>query len=419
MHMRSSFAQIWLLILIPGMAFAQPSTPAAPSQIISTAVTAELADQPAATPPEKATPVQEGLFPKSIRIPGTELSLGIGGYVKVDVIQDFNAIGDAFEFKTNTIPADGTAAAAQSGLTTIHARETRVNLDLRSNTPHGKFRAFVEGDFFGSGNSFRLRHGFGEFGRLLGGQTWTTFMDISARPLTLDFEGPDGEVFVRQAMVRWTQPLAPNWTLAVAAENPTPQFAIPAGVSGSARNNVPDIPASVRYQRPRGHVQVAGLLRQLRFDGGQGTDNESVTGWGVNATFAVTTVGKDSLQGQFMIGQGVARYIEALGGQNVDAVLVDGDGLTAVRAQGGLVGYTHHWQPTLKSGIAYSTASVDDAAGLAGSTVQRTQDVRVTTIFTPYPLVDVGGEILWGRRDNLDGSHGVAVRFQFAVIFRL
>lgn len=363
--------------------------------------------------------VEEGVFPKSIRIPGTELSLGIGGYVKVDFIQDFSAIGDAFEFRTNTIPARGSAAAAQSGQTTIHARETRFNLDLRSEAPQGKFRAFVEGDFFGSGNAFRLRHGFGEFGHLLGGQTWTTFMDISARPLTLDFEGPDGEVFVRQAMLRWTQPLSPRWTLAVAVENPTPQFAIPTDVSGSARSNMPDIPVNVRYTASRGHVQVAGLLRQLRFDGGEDVSNMSTLGWGLNATFGVRAIGQDQVQGQFMVGEGVARYIEALGGQNVDAVLSADGSLSAIRSQGGLIGYTRHWHARLRSGLAYSTASVDDHTGLGGGVIERTQDLRMTLVYTPYPLVDVGGEVLWGRRDNQDGSHGDAWRLQFAVIYRL
>ena len=41
--------------------------------------------------------VEEGLFPKSFKIPGTDLSLAVGGYVKVDFIQDFSSIGDAFE----------------------------------------------------------------------------------------------------------------------------------------------------------------------------------------------------------------------------------------------------------------------------------------------------------------------------------
>ena len=152
--------------------------------------------------PEELPPkvVEEGIIPKSIRIPGIDLSLKFGGYAKVDFIQDFSAIGNADQFKTNTIPAEGTDEAAQSGRTTIHARETRVNMDLRSGDQ--KFRVFVEGDFYGTSNAFRLRHAYGEFRGLLGGQTWSTFQDISARPLTIDYEGPDGEVFVRQAMIR-------------------------------------------------------------------------------------------------------------------------------------------------------------------------------------------------------------------------
>jgi hypothetical protein len=34
------------------------------------------------------------------------------------------------------------------------------------------------------------------------------------------------------------------------------------------------------------------------------------------------------------------------------------------------------------------------------------------------PLMDLGGELLWGRRDKMDGSHGRAVRLQFAMKYR-
>ena len=160
--------------------------------------------------------------------------------MKVDFIQDFSGIGDAYEFKTNSIPVDGSAAAEQSGRTTIHARETRLNLDLRSNgTDTHHFRAFVEADFYGDGNALRMRHAYGEFGPILGGQTWSTLQDISARALTVDFEGPDGEVFVRQAMIRFTHKIDAHWTVAVAAENPSPQFAVPSGLTGSARSMGP------------------------------------------------------------------------------------------------------------------------------------------------------------------------------------
>jgi hypothetical protein len=363
--------------------------------------------------------VEEGIFPKSIRIPGTDLSLGIGGYVKLDVVQDFSAIGDAFEFRTNTIPATDSAAAAQSGQTTIHARETRINLDLRTDTSDAKFRAFVEGDFYGSGNAFRLRHGFGELGPLLGGQTWTTFMDISARPFTLDFEGPDGEVFVRQAMLRWRSTLGAHWSWAVAVESPTPQFAVPSSLDGAARSNVPDVPAYVRYEQPRGHVQLGLILRQIRFDGGEDVANDSTITAGVNATFSVKTTGSDLLQGQFMIGEGMARYIEALGGQNLDAILTPEARIYGLRTQAGMLAYTHHWREALRSVVAYSTASVDDDPGLPSTAIERTQDVRLNLVWTPFRLVDIGGEILWGRRANQDGSRGDAWRFQFSTIYRL
>ena len=375
-------------------------------------------DQPPQTGPKI---VEEGLFPKSIRIPGTDLSLGIGGYVKVDFIQDLDAIGDAYEFKVNSIPAAGTSAAAQSGRTTIHARETRLNLDLRSEGSGGnQFRAFVEGDFFGDGNAFRMRHAFGEFGPILGGQTWSTFQDITARGLTVDFEGPDGEVFVRQPMIRFTHKVGSTWTMAVAVENPTPQFAVPTELTGSARAMMPDIPGFVRYQRGAGHVQVAGLVRQVRFDStASGVEDTSTVGLGLNTTFVLPLRPGYQLLGQFVIGDGTARYIEGLGGQNLDAVLASTGSIQNIRTQAGNLSYIHKWSTTVKSGLAISTSFVDDNGSLPSTAIERLMDVRANVIWTPYRLVDVGGEVLWGERRNQNGTSGEAWRVQFAIIYRL
>jgi hypothetical protein len=364
--------------------------------------------------------VEEGLFPKSIKIPGTDLSFGIGGYVKVDFIQDFSGIGNAFEFQTNTIPVEGSPAADQSGRTTIHARETRFNFDLRSEgTGRHHFRAFVEGDFYGDGNAFRMRHAYGEFGPILGGQTWSTFQDISARGLTIDFEGPDGEVFVRQAMIRFTHRIDEHWTVAVAAENPSPQFAVPGGFTGSARAAMPDIPGYVRYQRGAGHVQVAGLVRQLRFDGTADSGNATAAGWGLNTTFVLPFREGYQLLGQFAIGEGTGRYIEGLGGQNLDAVLTSSGDLHGIRTQAGNIGYIHKWSATVRSGMSFSTSSVEDDSSLPSTAIDRLMDVRANVIWTPYRLVDFGGEVLWGERRNKDGSSGDAWRLQFAIIYRL
>ncbi len=362
--------------------------------------------------------VEEGAFPTSIKIPGTDVSLAIGGYIKVDFIQDFSAIGDTNEFKVSTIPVQGSAAAAQSGQTTIHARETRLHLEVRSDGGGHQFRAFAEGDFFGDKNAFRMRHAYGEFGAVLGGQTWSTFQDITARPLTVDFEGPDGEVFLRTPMIRVSLAIAPNWKLAVAVENPAPQFSVPSDLSGAPRSTMPDIPAHVRYEHGKGHFQMAGMVRQLRFDSNAEDADVSVMGWGVNTTGAIA-IGRDQLQVQYAIGDGTARYIEALSGQNLDALLSSPRTLRTLRSQAAAVGYTHVWRAGLRSGYSYSTAGVEDDAALSGTTIDRTQDVRVNLFWTPYRLVDFAGELLWGERANKNGSNGEAWRFQFAAIYRL
>lgn len=116
-------------------------------------------------------------------------TIEIGGYVKTDVIHDFNAIATTDLFDPLAIPTDGRPGEN----TRFHARQTRLNLDLRADNT----QLFVETDFFGTTDPFRrsraflrLRHAYYSYGRLLAGQTWSTFMDESILPSTLDFESP-------------------------------------------------------------------------------------------------------------------------------------------------------------------------------------------------------------------------------------
>jgi len=354
--------------------------------------------------------------PGSIRIPGTDATVAFGGFAKVDFIQDFDAIGDPDEFKVNTIPVEGTPAADQGGRASLSARATRFNVEFRSPAPPaGELRAFVEGDFFGDKSVFRMRHAYGQLGRLLGGQTWSTFMDISARPVTIDLEGADAEILVRQAMIRYTQPLSKHLTWAIAVENPDPQFTVPAGMMGSPRSDAADLPTYFRYERDRGHFQVAGILRRIRFDGEQGDPDLAEIGWGLNGTFRIKTLGKFEFMGQIAHGQGIGRYIESFGGQSADAVITPAGDLETMRATAVVLGSVRHWRENLRSGITLSVADLETDSSQPGTSISRTEDARANLIWTPYRLVDCGGELLWGRREDRDDSRGDAWRFQFSI----
>jgi hypothetical protein len=42
----------------------------------------------------------------------------------------------------------------------------------------------------------------------------------------------------------------------------------------------------------------------------------------------------------------------------------------------------------------------------------------VNLFWSPWELVLIGGEVMWGERINKDGSRGDATRLQFAVKFK-
>ncbi|MFO0411015.1 MAG: hypothetical protein ACK50R_05175, partial [Planctomycetota bacterium] len=129
-------------------------------------------------------------FPKSYRngllITKDRWAVKIGGYVKADLIHDFDPIDSTDFFDPSTIPV----GSLDRSNTRFHARQTRMNLDARWLNESGiPLRFMIEGDFYGQGNTFRLRHAYGEYNRWIVGQTWTTFTHRAALPNTLDNVG--------------------------------------------------------------------------------------------------------------------------------------------------------------------------------------------------------------------------------------
>ncbi len=110
---------------------------------------------------------------------------------------------------------------ADGGSVDVIATPSRFNFDLRTPTGVGYMRAFIEGDFGGAKNTLRLRHAYGQWRRLIFGQTWSTFADPEAEPDMIDFEGLNAIVRFRQPQIRWSFPLSERVRMAMALEDPT------------------------------------------------------------------------------------------------------------------------------------------------------------------------------------------------------
>ncbi|TWU32037.1 DcaP family trimeric outer membrane transporter [Novipirellula artificiosorum] len=341
---------------------------------------------------------------------GEDVAMKIGGYVKADFIYDFNPIDSTDSFVTTDIPV---GAPARTN-TRFHARQTRLSFDTRWASDAHPVRMFVEGDFFGDNNSYRLRHAYGEVGSLLVGQTWTTFTDVASFPATLDFEGSVSSVNRRQALIRWTQPvLNENWTMAIAAENPQFDVVPPPGITGDSRTPSPDLVARLRLSEEWGQYQIACLYR---LGGFQPTDERVITGsaWGINLTGATLLTDKSKFYHQIVFGDGIGSY-RGLPDAAPETATTD----KVLGFTGWMVGITWDWNDRLSSNLTYAENALDNSLLQAASDERQTTYLAVNAIWNPVARVKVGIEYLYGLLETVDRKKGDAHRIQSALIFDL
>lgn len=338
------------------------------------------------------------------RIPGTETRMTIGGYVKVDLIHDLSPIGSPNFFDVSKIPTDGSTGSS----THLQAMESRLFVDVRRDSRFGEVRGFVEGDFYGSGNTVRLRHAYVQVGeRWLVGQTWSTFMDETIIPATLDFEKPAAYAFARHAQVRYTQPLGKKLQLSAALEEPSKNVEAPA--PGTVSNPLPDMVLRLKCKGDKGHVQITGFLGGVEFVPDSGTTQRMASA-GVNLSGALKVGAKDRLSAQVLYGPGVARHrFGTFGVPNAEGEL------SPITGVGATLGYQHQWAKEWTSFVVLNAGQDTPVDGQSPSDSELVTYGAVNLLwhFTPYAFAGV--EYLHGRHELISGADGSADRVMMSL----
>jgi hypothetical protein len=253
-------------------------------------------------------------FPGAWYLPGTTAAMKVGGYVDLSIVNSFDPLGSPDRFIVGSIPPTGTTVEGAESGTSVTASRSRVNLEYREQTKQGELRAFVEGDFQGDSDSFRLRHAFGQYHSVLAGKTWSTLMDLSADPEDLDNEGISGQIHLRQAQIRWFPQFGKKLNLNIAVEDSSTD-----ALNGDSLRGRADLVASLDHW-PRGlfgrwNYRIGFVLRDLKATMDNDATKENTTGWGVSASGRqpVSWWGeKDYLLWQLIYGKGMGHYINDL-----------------------------------------------------------------------------------------------------------
>jgi len=353
-------------------------------------------------------------YPGYFRLPGTQTLLRIGGYFKTEFIYDLKPAGNQYSFIPSTFPIPQNGGVNNS---TVSVRPTRMNLDFLIPVKSSSVRFFIEFDMFGTNATTpRLRHAYAQVANLLLGQSFSNFMDPDSGPDTLDFQGPNGQVSIRNPQIRYSIPLAEKTSLSFSIENASSDVSFTTPQFNSLPNSPsPDGAIKLRHEFTGGHVQLSTILRSPAAYLPDGR-HQSVFGWGVNLTGAWKVIGQDTFVYQGAYGAGYERYVNDTSGLGIDASPADAADphLKAVPLTALYGGYQHYWTKQLRSSAVYGFAQLQNTDLEPGSTFHQSDYSAANIIWNPFGSLNVGTEFLYGWITKMDNSKANVPRFIFS-----
>lgn len=311
-------------------------------------------------------------------------------------------------------------------------RQSRFGVSSNTPTRFGDLKTIFEWELFGVGadagqTTFRLRHAWGELGQFGAGQTWSGFMDIDVFPNSVEYWGPNAMVFYRNIQARWTPWSDGDSRFAITLEKP--------GASGDGGKfadrvaledvtgdfEVPDLAAHYRWADDWGHVQIAGILRKIKWN--DLNDDEfdlsgSETGWGINLS-GNYRLGPHVLRGSVVYGEGIQNYMNDAA-LDIGVVQNFSNPVRPIYGEAipllGIVAFLDlNWSNEWTSTIGYSIQDNDLTNGQPDSSFEKGQYALANILWHPHPSVLLGPEIQWARRDNFrDGFSSDDLRVQFS-----
>lgn len=311
-------------------------------------------------------------------------------------------------------------------------RQTRFGVKTSTPTSLGDLKTQFEFELFGVGvdagqTTIRLRHAYGELGQWGAGQTWSPFMDIDVFPNSVEYWGPNGMAFFRNVQVRW-MPIKGDTRLTIALERPGASadqgdFADRIALQGvRGRFPYPDLSAEYRLGGEWGYVELAGIVRYIRWDDTVPDPIDlsgHATGWGVNLSSNVK-LGKTVLKLQALYGEGIENYMNDAPADV--GVRVNTGSLTrpiegeALPVWGGVAFLDINWSERMTSTIGYSIVDMENSNGQSANAFKKGDYALANVMFYPVKDLMFGPEVQWGQRENFrDGFTSDDWRLQFTV----
>ena len=361
----------------------------------------------------------------TFKIPGSDTSLGFGGFTKLDVIhnsvgaRDATGLGNQV-FLASQIPVGSGVDNRRQGEVVLHAKESRIWFKSFTPNEFGDVTTHFEFDVLGAGgNNYtpRSRHAYGSIGHLLGGQTWTTFLNVKAIPETMDNIGSVGMLSpMRQPMVRWSQSVEGTgleWQ--IAAEAPNGKIKLNAAadtISDTNMSPVPDLVARLNYTSKSASISLATMARKIQND-----NNKIQSAWGgaISASGKIDFFQSDNFMFMASYGNALGRYTS--GNVFEDAALDATGNMELVDVYSMMLSYQHAWSENWRSTAVLGLERADQPEFVSPLMTKQAESIHLNLLWSPVPKSTIGIEFIRGVRELVNGENGALNRVQFSTRF--
>jgi len=369
--------------------------------------------------------------------PDEKPTFDIYGFVMLDVGQNFKQIDpNWFDTLRVTRLPKSEKEFGENDSSFASVRQTRFG--VKSSTPvehFGALKTIFEFEMFGTGvdegqTTIRLRHAWGELGKVGAGQYWSPFTDPDAFPNSLEYWGPTGIAWYRNVQFRYT-PVDDGYnTFMIALERPGASgdqgnYANRIELSGiKARFPMPDATVAYRIKHEFGYFRFAAQIREINWDdtvADQYDLSGSARGWGINLSSGLNLgkAKKDVLHLAVVFGEGIEN---AMNDSPVDIGIKTNSSDpvkpllgTPLPIVGTHIFLDHTWNKRFTSTVGYGRQDIKNSNGQAPDAFHVGQYALGNVLYSPAPNAMMGGELQWGRRENnSDGFHSDGLKFQFS-----
>lgn len=344
-------------------------------------------------------------------------ALGIGGYVRLTTITDFDGISASNDFLTATIPTPN--SDIDNGQTQYDVSASRLFLQLVGSYPTiGDFSAYVETDFRGVSGALRLRQAYVEAAGWLAGRAWSIFFNTASFAPSIDSQGANAATAVRHTQLRYQHTFDNHWQAAIALESPEASISY-ADDFQETPQRIPAIPLYLQYNwGTASNIRLSAIARGLTYHYTPTNSNKTTWGWGtqLSGVAQLSTALKCYYQATF--GEGIANYVCDLTGASLDLAPLSTTAthLSALPLFAYMAALQYNISSTLFTSATYSQVNLYDAhSEVVESSYKRGQYLAINLFKTLFEDARVGLGYIYGIRVDADNERGSANRLQASV----